>query len=63
MNYYIEVIETAKYCYINAIDCNTKERIGKLCIEFNSDDSVRYKNICVGNNTGKIIYVITNIFW
>lgn len=61
MNYHIEVIETAKYCYINAIDYNTKERIGKLCIEFNSGDSVRYKNICVGNNIGKIIYVITNI--
>ena len=61
MKYFIEVNNTQNFCYINAIDCNTKERIGKLCIEFNSGDSVRYKNICVGNNIGKIIYVITNI--
>ena len=61
MEYFIEVNNTQNFCYINAIDTVTKERIGKLCIEFNSDDSVRYKDICVGNNIGKIIYVITNI--
>ena len=61
MKYFIEVNNTQNFCYINAIDTVTKERIGKLCIEFNSDDSVRYKDICVGNNIGKIIYVITNI--
>lgn len=61
MNYHIEVNNTQNFCYINAIDTVTKERIGKLCIKFNSDDSARYKDICVGNNIGKIIYVITNI--
>ena len=61
MKYFIEVNNTQNFCYINAIDTVTKERIGKLCIKFNSDDFARYKDICVGNNIGKIIYVITNI--
>ena len=61
MKYYIEVNNTKNFCYINAIDSITKERIGKLCIDFNSEDSNRYKNVCVGNKIAKIIYVITNI--
>ena len=61
MNYHIEVNNTQKFCYINAIDTVTKERIGKLSIEFKTDDAVRFKDICAGNKFGKIIYVITNI--
>lgn len=57
MKYHIEVIKSARYCYINAIS-NTNERIGKVCIDLDSEDSNRYKNF--NNKAAKIILVQTN---
>lgn len=57
MNYHIEVIQTSKYCYINAIS-DTNERIGKVCIDLDSEDSNRYKNH--NNKAAKIILIQTN---
>ena len=59
IKYHIEIIKTSRYCYINAISDNN-ERIGKVCIDLESEDSNRYKNICIGNNIAKIILVQTN---
>ena len=60
MNYHIEVTQTAKYCYINAISDDTNERIGKVCIDLDSDDVTRYKNVYTGK-FAKIILVETSI--
>lgn len=60
MFYQLEVNKTEKYCYINAMNKN-HERIGKICIDLNSEDSERYKHICTGNKIGKIILVSTSI--
>lgn len=59
MNYSIEVIQSGRYCYINAIS-DTKERIGKVCIDLDSEDIARYKNIYKGK-FAKIILVSTSI--
>ena len=59
MQWNIEVIRTNKYCYINAISNETGERIGKVCIDLDSEDATRYNNIHIGKNTGKIILVST----
>lgn len=57
MNYNIEVIQTPRYCYINAISNDTNERIGKVCIDLNSEDSNRYK---CQKKLAKIILVWTS---
>ena len=57
MNFNIQVIETKRYCYINAISDKTGDRIGKLCIDLESEDSTRYKT---NKPIGKIILVSTN---
>jgi len=59
MNYKIEVVTTSRYCYINAIS-DTNERIGKICIDLDSEDATRYKDICGGKKTAKIVLVSTN---
>ena len=56
MKFNIQVIKTQRYCYINAIS-NTNERIGKLCIDLESEDSNRYK---INKPIAKIILVSTN---
>ena len=58
MKYHIEIIRSARYCYINAISDDKHTRIGKVCIDLNSEDSNRYKNH--NNKAAKIILVQTN---
>lgn len=60
MQWNIEVIRTNKYCYINAISNETGERIGKVCIDLDSEDKTRYENIYNGN-FAKIILVSTTV--
>ena len=57
MKWNIEVIMTSRYCYINAIS-DANERIGKVCIDLDSEDSNRYKNH--NNKAAKIILIQTN---
>lgn len=58
MNYNISVIKTQRFCYINAISKSSNIRIGKVCIDLDSEDSARYK---VANKPiAKIILVATN---
>ena len=57
MNYHISVIQTAKYCYVNAMT-DADERIGKLCIDLDSEDANRYKK-AVGGKVAKVILVST----
>lgn len=57
MNFNIQVIKTKRYCYINAISDKTGDRIGKLCIDLESEDSNRYKT---NKPIGKIILVSTS---
>ena len=59
MQYHIEVIKTSKYCYINAISDNN-ERIGKVCIDLQSEDSIRYENI-YKRKFAKVILVSTAV--
>ena len=59
MKWNIEVIKTSKYCYINAISNDIGERIGKVCIDLDSEDKTRYENIYNGK-FAKIILVSTN---
>ena len=58
MLYHIEVIRSGRYCYINAISDENRTRIGKVCIDLDSEDSNRYKN--PDNKAAKIILVQTN---
>ena len=60
MQWNIEVIKTNKYCYINAISNETGERIGKVCIDLDSEDKTRYENIYNGK-FAKIILVSTAV--
>ena len=60
MQWNIEVIRTNKYCYINAISNETGERIGKVCIDLDSEDKTRYENIYNGK-FAKIILVSTTV--
>ena len=60
MQWNIEVIRTNKYCYINAISNETGERIGKVCIDLDSEDKTRYENIYNGK-FAKIILVSTAV--
>jgi len=57
MNYHISVIQTAKYCYVNAMT-DTDERISKLCIDLDSEDANRYKK-ALGGKVAKVILVST----
>lgn len=59
MNFRIQVNDSGKYCYINAIN-KDGVRIGKLGIEY-SDEYPRYAKHCNGKRIAKIIYVITNV--
>ncbi len=57
MKFHIEIKHTSRYCYINAINSNN-ERIGKVCIDLDSEDTNRYK---VNNKqTAKIILIWTS---
>ena len=56
MDFNVQVIKTQRYCYINAIS-DTNERIGKLCIDLESEDYNRYKT---NKHIAKIILVSTN---
>lgn len=58
MKYHIEVIRSARYCYINAISDDTRIRVGNVSIDLNSEDSSRYQNY--NNKVAKIILVQTN---
>lgn len=58
MQWNIEVTRTPRYCYINAMFNN--ERIGKICVDLQSEDTNRYKNVCKGN-LAKIILIQTNV--
>lgn len=58
MKYHIEVIKSSRYCYINAIADDINKRIGKLCIDLDSEDANRY--IDSNNKAAKIIIVHTN---
>ena len=58
MTYHIEIIKSSRYCYINAISDDKNTRIGKVCIDLDSEDSNRYKNY--NNKAAKIILVQTN---
>lgn len=58
MKYHIEIVKTDRYCYINAISDDMHERIGKVCVDFNSEDSERYKKY--GKKVAKIILVNTS---
>ena len=58
IKYHIEHIQTSRYCYFIAISDDTNERIGKLCIDLNSEDSSRYT--IYNKKVAKIILVHTN---
>lgn len=58
MNYNISVIRTQRFCYINAISKNSNIRIGKVCIDLDSEDATRYK--VANKHIAKIILVSTN---
>ena len=60
MKYHIEVIQSSRFCYINAISDETNERIGKVCIDLNSEDVTRYEKAYKGK-FAKIILVSTSI--
>ena len=59
MNFTIQVKETPKFCFIDAID-DRNVRIGKLAVEY-SDEYPRYAKHCNGKCLAKIIYVSTTI--
>lgn len=58
MKYHIEHIQTSRYYYFNAISDDTNERVGKLCVDLNSEDSSRYT--IYNKKVAKIILVHTN---
>lgn len=60
MKYHIEVIQSSRFCYINAISDETNERIGKVCIDLNSEDVTRYEKAYKGK-FAKIILISTSI--
>lgn len=57
-DYDIHITRTQRFCYINAISKSSNIRIGKVCIDLDSEDATRYK---VPNKPiAKIILVATN---
>ena len=57
MFYDIEVTRTNRYCYVNAV--YDGERIGKVCVDLDSDDAMRYTRK-FGGKFAKIIIVSTS---
>lgn len=57
-DYDIHIIRTQRFCYINAISKSSNIRIGKVCIDLESEDSTRYK--LSNKPIAKIILVSTN---
>lgn len=57
MKYKVEISKTNRYCYINAVT-ESGERIGKVCIDLDPDDSMRYIKM-FGGKFAKIIIVST----
>lgn len=57
-DYNIHITRTKRFCYINAISKNSNIRIGKICIDLESEDSARYK--VLNKPIAKIILVSTN---
>jgi ribosomal protein S18 acetylase RimI-like enzyme len=53
----IEVTRTNRYCYVNAVQDG--ERIGKVCVDLDSDDSVRYTRE-FGGKFAKLILISTS---
>ena len=57
MDYAVEVIKSGRYCYVNAV--LSGERIGKVCVDMNPDDSSRYVKT-YGGRFAKIVIVETS---
>lgn len=57
-DYDIHITRTQRFCYINAISKSSNIRIGKVCIDLQSEDSTRYK--VLNKPIAKIILVSTN---
>ena len=57
MKFDIDVVKTYRYCYINAR--YNGERIGKLCVDLDSEDVTRYTKVHKGK-FAKIILVSTS---
>ena len=58
MNFKIEIVKSNKYCYFNAVN-EDGERIGKVCIDLDSDDATRYTKK-FGGKFAKIVIVSTS---
>ena len=54
----IEVIKTNRYCYVNAVLGDN--RIGKVCVELDADDSMRYIKE-FGGKFAKIVLIWTSV--
>ena len=57
MTFDITVTKTNKYCYFNAV--LNGERIGKVCVDLNSDDANRYVK-AYGGKFAKVVLVETS---
>ena len=57
MTYNISTIKTVRYCFINATLGD--ERIGKVCIDLDSDDANRYEK-AYGGKFAKVVLVETS---
>ena len=57
-DYNIHITRTERFCYINAISKSSNIRIGKICIDLESEDANRYKTL--NKPIAKIILVSTN---
>ena len=55
----IEVVRSNRYCYVNAVLIDG-ERIGKVCVDLDSDDSVRYSRE-FGGKFAKIVLIWTSV--
>ena len=58
MDFDIEVNKTGRYCYFNAM--NNGERIGKVCVDLDSEDTGRYVRD-YGGKWAKIVLVETAV--
>ena len=48
-----------KYRVFHAFDRKNSTHLGKVCVELDTDDYPRYKNLCNGKNIAKIVRVET----
>ena len=48
-----------KYRVFHAFDRKNGTHLGKVCVELDTDDYPRYKNLCNGKNIAKIVRVET----